>query len=358
MEILSPAGRIDAGLQHSDPQHSHSQQSQQTEAELARLRAQVTWLETERAALWWALGHDELTGLANRRLFYALAPPVLHDRGRRAAVIVLDLNGFKPINDRYGHATGDDVLRIVASRLASCAGEDLAARLGGDEFAAVLTSPYPAVSDGWWQRCAATLSAAIAEPMPIAGHTLTVTASIGIAPAHGDALIGELLHYADQAMYQAKTTRRPHITWGAEAVGSAGPTLATRDQRREAITGGRAVQAATSDGPQVVELAVFPAPRQPNGGPPPRTCDPNGREPDEVVPASTYHRGDPVWVHRYGSWRPGVVEGASVRAVMATYRCAQGRGTVVDTMSAEYVMPRADIDTQLDRDAAQPEVAA
>lgn len=357
MEILSPAGRIDAGLQHGDPQHRHSQQGQQTEAELDRLRAEVSWLQTERAALWWALGHDELTGLANRRLFYALAPPVLHDRGRRAAVIVLDLNGFKPINDRYGHASGDDVLRIVASRLAAVAGEDLAARLGGDEFAAVLTSPYPTPSEGWWQRCVATLSAAIAEPMPIAGHTVTVTASIGIAPAHGDALIGELLHYADQAMYQAKTSCRPHITWGAEAVDGAAP-LANRDQRREAITGGRAIPAATSDGPQVVELAVFPAPRPRTEGPPPQTCDPVGREPDEVVPANSYHHGDPVWVHRSGCWRPGVVEGASVRAVMATYRCAQGRGTVVDTMSAEYVMPRADVDTQLDRAASQPEVAA
>src|SRR5437588_11812744 len=94
MEILSAAVRMDADQWHGE----------QADAELNRLRAQVTWLQAERAALWWAVGHDELTGLANRRLFHTLAPPVLRERGRRAAVIVLDLNGFKPINDRFGHA--------------------------------------------------------------------------------------------------------------------------------------------------------------------------------------------------------------------------------------------------------------
>ena len=72
------------------------------------------------------------------------------------------------------------------------------------------------------------------------------------------------------------------------------------------------------------------------------------RDPAEVAPAGAYRTGDPVWVHRYGAWRPGVVEGASSRAVLATYRCTEGRGTVVDTMSAEYVMPRGDVDAQLD----------
>src|SRR2546421_5368387 len=119
MEILSHGARIDA-----DPLQRH-----QVEAELARLRAQVTWLQAERAALWWAVGHDELTGLANRRPFQTLAPPRLRAWGRRAAVVVLDLNGFKPINDRFGHDAGDDVLRTVAQRIAVWVGADLAAPL-------------------------------------------------------------------------------------------------------------------------------------------------------------------------------------------------------------------------------------
>lgn len=88
------------------------------------------------------------------------------------------------------------------------------------------------------------------------------------------------------------------------------------------------------------------------------TCDPSLRDPSDVAPASTYHRDDPIWVHRHGAWRPGVVEGASSGAVMATYRCGQGRGTLVDTMSAEYVLPRADVDAQLDGTTADPGVAA
>jgi hypothetical protein len=76
-----------------------------------------------------------------------------------------------------------------------------------------------------------------------------------------------------------------------------------------------------------------------------------------VTPASAYHRGDPVWVYR-GAWRPGVIEGASSRAVLATYRYAEGRGTVVDTLSAEYVTARKDVDAQLDGPNTLPEVAA
>jgi diguanylate cyclase (GGDEF)-like protein len=326
MEILSHGARIEA-----DPL-----QRRQVEAELARLRAQVTWLQAERAALWWAVGHDELTGLANRRLFQTLAPPLLREWGRRAAVIVIDLNGFKPINDRFGHDAGDDVLRIVAQRIAACVGDDLAARLGGDEFAAVVTNPHPDGHDGWWQRYVGRLAAAIGEPMPVAGHTLTVTASIGIAPARGEELIGELLRQADQAMYRAKIGS--HRTWGSNAVDAAPPP--------EAI-----------DGPLVVELAVFPVARRRRPGGSAPAGDPAERDPAEVAPASAYQCGDPVWVYRYGAWRPGVVEGASARAVMATYRCTEGRGTVVDTMSAEYVMPRGDVDAQLDAAFSAPDVA-
>jgi diguanylate cyclase (GGDEF)-like protein len=363
MEILRHAARIDA-----DPRHN-----QQADAELARLRTQVTWLQAERAALWWAVGHDELTGLANRRLFHTLAPPLLRQHGSSAVVIVLDLNDFKPINDRFGHDTGDQVLRVVARRLVYSAGDNLVARLGGDEFAAVLTSPDPHPCRQWWQPAVTTLSAAIAEPVPVAGYTLGVTASIGVAPAHHDTLLAELLSGADQAMYQAKISGRPHAVWGADATGGAvpvcgqPPTLGLADQRREAISaklsdhGDTTAAESTAQehtpphDPRVVELTIGPSVQQTERPMATPTCDPSRRHPADVAPASTYRRGDPVWVHRYGAWRPGVIEAASSRAVMATYRCAQGRGTVVDTMSAEYVLPRTDVDTHLDQTASDPD---
>lgn len=262
MDIFSPAVDLDA----------QPQQASSPEVELVQLRAQVAWLEEERAALWWAVGHDELTGLANRRLFHALAPPLLRERGSRAVVIVLDLNGFKPINDRFGHDAGDHVLRIVAGRLASCATDSLAARFGGDEFAAVLASPHPPSCPYWWQRVVASLSATIAEPIPIAGKFLRVTASIGVAPAHGDAPIGELLRRADLAMYQAKLSGRSDVAWDADAVNDAvracgEPRCVGHRQRYEAIVGDpTAVPPETvrqgrcpSERPYVLELAIYPS---------------------------------------------------------------------------------------------------
>src|SRR5690349_14536591 len=108
--------------------------------ELARLGAEVARLEAERAALSWAAGHDELTGLPNRRLLAALAVPRIRATAAPAAVLVLDLNGFKPVNDGYGHQAGDLVLREMALRIAAWAGANPAGRIGGDEFAAVLTA--------------------------------------------------------------------------------------------------------------------------------------------------------------------------------------------------------------------------
>jgi diguanylate cyclase (GGDEF)-like protein len=177
------------------------------EQRVADLEMQVAQLQAERVALYWAVGHDELTGLANRRQFYAAAPTILRIHGCAAAVLVLDLNGFKPINDTFGHQVGDEVLRQVARRLALHTGGDLVARLGGDEFAAILTRQCEAASAHWWRRTAATLSATLAEPMWISGRVLSVTASIGVAPAGPQACIEELVQRADVAMYQAKAVQ-------------------------------------------------------------------------------------------------------------------------------------------------------
>ena len=107
----------------------------QAEAELEHLQAEL-------AAERHAASHDPLTGLPNRRAFYRLAAALLTDAGGQPLIaVVLDLNDFKQVNDRFGHAAGDQVLVSVAQRLAAFAGDNLVARLGGDEFAGLLASP-------------------------------------------------------------------------------------------------------------------------------------------------------------------------------------------------------------------------
>src|SRR5215475_13851551 len=87
--------------------------------DVERLQAEIARLEGERDTLTWAVGHDELTGLANRRLFSAIAPEALIT-APAAVVLLLDLDGFKTVNDGYGHEAGDQVLQIVAQRIDSC----------------------------------------------------------------------------------------------------------------------------------------------------------------------------------------------------------------------------------------------
>jgi diguanylate cyclase (GGDEF)-like protein len=183
-------------------------------AELARLRAQVAQLRSERAALWQALHHDDLTGLANRRLLDTVGPSMLRKAGRYA-VLVLDLDGFKPVNDRFGHAVGDEVLRTVGRRLSGCLVDDLAVRLSGDEFAAILTESSLAGSYRDWPALVGAIWSAVAEPMTIAGNRLVVTASIGVTTGtHEPATMTELIRRADLAMYHAKANRhRTYVAW-------------------------------------------------------------------------------------------------------------------------------------------------
>ncbi|GAA3294893.1 MULTISPECIES: GGDEF domain-containing protein [Dactylosporangium] len=203
MDILSNTVFAAAAAEHD-----------QTQSELAALRAQVASLQSERAALWWDINHDDLTGLANRRLLVNVGPTLLNS-ARRCAVAVLDLNGFKPINDQYGHAVGDEVLRTVAGRLSRSVGDDLAVRLSGDEFAAILTETSRPGHGGDWSSRVAAIATAIAEPMLVDGHELRVTASIGVATTNdGPAPIAELLRRADLAMYRAKADRYcSNVVW-------------------------------------------------------------------------------------------------------------------------------------------------
>src|SRR5262249_35941979 len=128
-----------------------------------------------------------------------------------AAVLMMDLDRFKEINDALGHEFGDQVLQVVGERLqATLRSSDTVARLGGDEFAVLLPG-----ADA--QAAAATarkIGASFEAPIHLLGHTVDVGASIGITvfPEHGSD-IGELLRHADLAMYDAKRSRLGHALY-------------------------------------------------------------------------------------------------------------------------------------------------
>ncbi|TDB70290.1 GGDEF domain-containing protein [Micromonospora sp. KC723] len=168
-----------------------------------RAEAEIAHLQAELAAERHAASHDPLTGLPNRRAFYRIAASLLTDAGGQPLIaVVLDLNDFKQVNDRYGHAAGDQVLVCVAQRLTAFAGDNLVARLGGDEFAGLLTTPT--VDRRWIDHATRRLCEAMAAPIPLAGRSLRVTASVGLAPVTGPTQLAEALSVADAAMYQAK----------------------------------------------------------------------------------------------------------------------------------------------------------
>lgn len=158
--------------------------------------------------------HDTLTGLPNRLLLserFERAVERSKRNGLRTALIMLDLDRFKDINDTLGHYAGDLVLRTVAGRLlATVRGTDTAARLGGDEFVVLLEEVDSAEA-----ACETTrkIVLALSAPMEIADLTLSITPSIGIAlfPDHGDEL-EDVLQRADTAMYRTKQSGRNGFT--------------------------------------------------------------------------------------------------------------------------------------------------
>ncbi|TDB81458.1 GGDEF domain-containing protein [Micromonospora sp. KC721] len=168
-----------------------------------RAEAEIAHLQAELAAERHAASHDPLTGLPNRRAFYRIAAALLTDAGGQPLIaVVIDLNDFKQVNDRYGHAAGDQVLVCVAQRLTAFAGDNLVARLGGDEFAGLLATPT--VDRRWIDHATRRLCEAMAAPIPLGGRSLRVTASVGLAPVTGPSQLAEALSAADAAMYRAK----------------------------------------------------------------------------------------------------------------------------------------------------------
>jgi len=182
---------------------------------------------------------DELTGLANRRALLERAQRVVASASPRrpAALLLLDLDGFKEINDSLGHSAGDDLLRQVGPRLSSSLRpDDVLARLGGDEFAVLMPAAEPDEARALAQR----LSDLLHAPFTVAGVRLHVGVSIGVATTPAPATtVQELLHCADVAMYSAKRAREGvHVYVPDPISGTAGSDrLRTMEELRTALDG-------------------------------------------------------------------------------------------------------------------------
>jgi diguanylate cyclase (GGDEF)-like protein/PAS domain S-box-containing protein len=162
---------------------------------------------------------DMLTGLSNRRDFDERLEQALTRRKaapQALALMLIDLDRFKDVNDTLGHLAGDTVLKAVAARLREAAFDiDVLARLGGDEFAILLGDNGAAESA---ELLAARLKVAMSRPIPIIGSSVTVTLSIGIAYCQGELSARDLTHLADRALYDAKESgRNTHRALRAES---------------------------------------------------------------------------------------------------------------------------------------------
>jgi diguanylate cyclase (GGDEF)-like protein len=174
-------------------------------------------LEAQQREMGHLASHDSLTGLLNRRVFLDRLDHALAHAKRcqgDLALLFIDLDHFKQINDRYGHAAGDQVLQAVAQRLRGLVREaDTVARIGGDEFIVLLDEGH---DDAAIQHVADKLLTALAEPISCADLTLHCGGSIGISryPQDGHSA-GELIAAADRGMYRAKSGGRQRAEFSA-----------------------------------------------------------------------------------------------------------------------------------------------
>ncbi|MGX1308568.1 diguanylate cyclase (GGDEF)-like protein [Amorphus suaedae] len=158
---------------------------------------------------------DPLTGLANRRMLQqhwdrlTAEPPA---SAQTTVLLLIDLDGFKSVNDRFGHAVGDDILVATAGRLKkTLGGKEVLCRLGGDEFVVLMPDLHDI--DRVDHVCRQIFSA-ISEPMDIQGHAITLGASIGASLyPHDGAQLRELLKRADEALYRRKSGRKGGWEW-------------------------------------------------------------------------------------------------------------------------------------------------
>jgi diguanylate cyclase (GGDEF)-like protein len=182
--------------------------------------------------------HDLLTNLPNRGLLLDRVEHALQmsrRRGTRIALLFVDLDGFKPVNDRFGHAAGDAVLVDVAGRLTGCVRQsDTVARLGGDEFALLLEDVHPPEVSSACDRILAALS----RGAHVAGHQLALSASVGVAFGDSSETAESMLRNADLAMYEAKSRGKNQWVEYERAIGR------SRLQRLELVESLRASVAA------------------------------------------------------------------------------------------------------------------
>jgi len=163
---------------------------------------------------------DNLTGLPNRTLFFDRLKQTLElakRHSRQSALLYIDLDGFKSVNDRLGHAAGDELLVVIADRMKSCCrSSDTVARLGGDEFAILLSEVFGVEGA---RTCTEKFLVSMEEPFVLTHGEAKIGASVGIGMFPGDGVTPDaLLKSADQAMYRSKKRGKNTFTFAAEDV--------------------------------------------------------------------------------------------------------------------------------------------
>ena len=205
--ILGPGGRVRGAVASFDDVTAVERTNEllrRSNAEVERANVELLRLATT----------DPLTGCLNRRSFFAKAEPALaaaSATGAPAATVMLDIDHFKSINDRFGHAVGDQVLVRVAEVVrAACGVAVLPCRYGGEEFCMLLPGETPAGAAAFGERLRAAIAAGPWEVTP-------VTASVGVCSSEGPGLaVGDLLRRADEALYHSKRSGRNRVTvWDA-----------------------------------------------------------------------------------------------------------------------------------------------